>query len=90
MTSKDTPQCPPTTKDATMEQCCCHIKGDVTLLAGALGISDESLKDIQSKFKQTQDQALQMIKMWMAFTGGNTDVLVSILRRSGFGKAAEV
>ena len=71
-------------------QCCRHIEGDVALLAAALDIPDESFQEIQSKFKQTQGQALQMIKTWMTSTGGDRVVLISILRGSRFGKAAEV
>ena len=94
--SSHSSQRPPTSKDAlpiTMEdalKCCRHIEGDVALLAPALDIPDESLQKIQSKFKQTQGQALQMIQTWMTSTGGDRVVLISILRGSGFGKAAEV
>ena len=85
-TSKDVP--PITMEDAI--QCCYHIEGGVALLAAPLGIPDDSLRDIQSKFKQAEDQALQMILIWMNSTGGNRYVLIRILRGSGFVKAAEV
>ena len=89
MTSKDIPISSLITMEDAI-QCCRHIDGDVALFAAALDIPDGSLQEIRSNFKQTQAQALQMIKTWMTSTGGNRDMLISILRGSGFGTAAEV
>jgi len=66
------------------------IDGDLTLLAAALDIPDEDMSTIQSKYKNAQGQALQMLKKWQSSGTHTKRELINILQGTGFAKAAKM
>ena len=63
--------------------------GDLEELAGALNISDDELTTVQSRFKNKQSQAHQLMCKWQTETNGSKQRLFEILRATGYHEAAK-
>ena len=62
--------------------------GDLETLACALGVSDDDLASIQSKFKKQEAQACQLLYRWHSETNASKQRLCDILTATGYHKAA--
>ena len=69
--ANDLPQTPPmitptTTliSDVDLLRCTRHIHGNISILAGSLGISSTSLQEIKRDFKEVETQAYWVLKKW--------------------------
>jgi len=70
--------------------CSRYIAGDLTLLAAALGISDDDMSTIRSKYKNVQGQALQMLMKWQSSGTHTGKELIECLQGTGFTQAADM
>ena len=64
------------------------IDGDLTLLAAVLGITDEDMATIQSRFKAVQGQAYQMLQKWQSCGTHTKQELAETLQGAEFPQAA--
>lgn len=69
--------------------CSHYIDGDLSLLAAALDIPDEQLETLKSKYKRTQSQVIQMLKIWKLSGTRTKQELTEILQGVGFSQAAQ-
>ena len=72
------PQSPPTTtptttlmSDVDLLRCTRHIRGNISILAGSLGISYANLQEIQRDYKEVETQAYWVLKKWQEFVSSN-------------------
>ena len=83
----------PTTliSDIDLMRCTCHIHGNVSLLAGYLGIKSATLKEIERDYREVETQAYWVLKKWQENTtsNGHQTNLHDMLQVLGFHKAAE-
>ena len=63
--------------------------GDLETLACALGVADDHLESILSKFKKREGQAFQLLYWWHSKTNASKQTLGDILTATGYHKAAE-
>ena len=75
---------------ADLRACARYIGGDISQLANKLGIPENEVKYIQSRFKSTQLQAQYMLKHWHSAGDGNKQELKDILNDAGYSDAAQV
>ena len=84
---------PPSTliSDIDLIRCTLHITGNISLLAGYLGIASTSLEEIKHDYREVETQSYWVLKKWLESTPTNAskDNLHDILQALGFHKAAE-
>ena len=69
---------------------CSHcIDGELSLLAAILDIPDGQLETLKAKYKNTQSQVIQMLKIWKLSGTHTKQELTEILQATGFSKAAQ-
>ena len=92
------PQSPPTTtptttliSDVDLLRCTRHIRGNISILAGSLGISYANLQEIQRDYKEVETQAYWVLKKWQESVSSNVQrqELHDKLQVLGFNDAAE-
>ena len=69
--------------------CSHHINGELSLLAAAFDIPDEQLETLKAKYKSTQSQVIQMLKIWKLSGTHTKQELTEILQAAGFSQAAQ-
>ena len=69
--------------------CSHYIDGELSLLAAALDIPDEQLETLKAKYKSTQSQVVQMLKMWTLSGTRTKQELTKVLKAVGFSQAAQ-
>ena len=93
-----TPQSPPTIiptttliSDVDLLRCTRHIHGNISILAGSLGISSANLQEIKHDYEEMETQAYWVLKKWKEFVSSNAQhqELHDKLRVLGFNNAAE-
>ena len=88
-----TPQSPPTTtliRNVDLLRCTRHIHGNISILAGSLGIASANLQEIKCEYEEVETQAYWVLKKWQKTTSNaHRDDLHDVLQTLGFHKAAE-
>ena len=92
-----TPQSPPTItpttiiSDIDLLRCTRHICGNISILAGSIGITSADLQEIQRDYKEVETQAYWVLKKWQATVSSNVQHkdLHDKLHVLGFSKAAK-
>ena len=59
-----TPRAPPLIPDTDLIRCTRHIHGNVSILAGSLGITSEHLEKIEQDYREVETQAYWVLKKW--------------------------
>ena len=72
-----------------MVSCSRHMDGNLSLLASAMDVTDKDMENLQSNYKSTSSQALQLLKIWHREGGGSKQELSKLLCSAGFAEAAE-
>ena len=77
--------------DIDLIRCTRYINGNVSLLAGYLGIKSSTLKEIEHDYREVETQAYWVLKKWQETTSsdGHQANLHDTLRALGFHKAVE-
>ena len=77
--------------DIDLIRCTRHIDGNVSLLAGYLGIKSTTLEEIEHDYREVETQAFWVLKKWQESTLSNAHQsnLHDTLQALGFHKAAE-
>ena len=91
------PQSPPTItptiiiSDVDLLRCTRHIRGNISILAGSLGITSADLQEIQRDYKEVETQAYWVLKKWQTTVSSNVQRkdLHDKLEVLGFNNAAE-
>ena len=71
------PQSPPTItptiiiSDVDLLRCTRHIRGNISILAGSLGITSADLQEIQHDYKEVETQAYWVLKKWQTTVSSN-------------------
>ena len=93
-----TPQSPPTItptttliSDIDLLRCTRHIRGNISILAGSLGISSANLQEIKRDYEEVETQAYWVLKKWQESVSNNVQHqdLHDKLQVLGFNNAAE-
>ena len=93
-----TPQSPPTISptttlisDVDLLRCTRHIRGNISILAGSLGISSANLQEIKHDYEEVETQAYWVLKKWQESVSSNVQHqdLHDKLQVLGFNNAAE-
>ena len=96
--ANELPQTPPTItptttliSDVDLIQCTRHIHGNISHLAGYLGIKSTTLDEIERDYREVEIQAYWVLKKWQETTSSNAHRtnLHDLLQASGFYEAAE-
>ena len=96
--SESTPHSPPTTtptstmiSDVDLLRCTRHIRGNISILAGSLGISSANLQEIKRDYEEVETQAYWVLKKWQESVSSNIQHqdLREKLQVLGFNNAAE-
>ncbi len=64
-----------------------HTDESISKIAGYLGITDNELEDVRSKYTDLETQAFQTLKKW--HTSASKEDLVSVLKASGCNEASK-
>lgn len=64
-------------------------EGDIEMLACAVGVSDDELASIQSKFKKQKAQVFQLLSRWHSETNESKQTLCDILTATGYHRAVK-
>ena len=87
------PTITPTTtliRNVDLLRCTRHIHGNISILAGSLGISSANLQEIKCEYEEAETQAYWVLKKWQKSTSNaHQDDLHDVLQTLGFHKAAE-
>ena len=88
------PTITPTTtliSDVDLLRCTRHIRGNVSTLAGSLGITSANLQEIQRNYKEVETQAYWVLKKWQESVSSNVQHqdLHDKLQVLGFNNAAK-
>ena len=96
--SESAPQSPPTItpttsiiSDIDLLRCTRHIHGNISILAGSLGISSKILQEIKHDYEEVETQAYWVLKKWQESASNNVQHqdLHDKLQVLGFDNAAE-
>ena len=96
--SESAPQSPPTItptstilSDVDLLRCTRHIHGNISILAGSLGISSANLQEIKHDYGEVETQAYWVLKKWQESVSSNIQHqdLHDKLQVLGFNNAAE-
>ena len=81
----------PLISDIDLIKCTRHIHGNVSHLAGYLGIKSTTLDKIEHDYREAETQAYWVLKKWQETTSSNAHRtnLHDLLQASGFYEAAE-
>lgn len=67
-----------------------HTDESISKIAGYLGITDNELEDVRSKYTDLETQAFQTIKKWHTkCLSASKEDLVSVLKASGCNEASK-
>ena len=76
--TNSTPQSPPTItptstmiSDVDLLRCTRHIRGNISILAGSLGISSGNLQEIKHDYEEVETQAYWVLKKWQESVSNN-------------------
>ena len=91
------PQSPPTItpttiiSDVDLLRCTRHIRENISILAGSLGITSADLQEIQRDYKEVETQAYWVLKKWQESVSNNVQhkELHDKLEVLGFNNAAK-
>ena len=91
------PQSPPTItptiiiSDVDLLRCTRHIRENLSILAGSIGITSADLQEIQRDYKEVETQAYWVLKKWQATVSTNVqrEDLHDKLQVLGFNNAAK-
>ena len=77
--------------DVDLLRCTRHIHGNISILAGSLGISSTNLQEIKHEFREVETQAYWVLKKWQETANSSNahQDLHDKLQVLGFNKAAE-
>ena len=95
--ANELPQTPPTItptttliSDVDLIQCTRHIHGNISHLAGYLGIKSTTLDEIERDYREVETQAYWVLKKWQETTQTTPQTnLHDMLQALGFYEAAE-
>lgn len=84
------PVIPPSPVELSDMVCCSrHMEENLSLLASAMDVTDDEMEQLSMKYKSTQGQALQLLKIWQRNIGGSKQDLYKLLTSAGFSSAAK-